>query len=163
MTMIFQPGWQNPKLEIIPDDATLGELRAGKSNTQQKKLGISAKDIDYKKENNAKREDGKVFLSIFNETDVRNAIQYAHAAFNNAPEVKALLTMALGSAHTVTIDQGTHQDEDRDSGGFMLHFDARPPSGAPCFHLYVGQNTWGGLRIIKASFKPKEYLTPDYV
>jgi hypothetical protein len=163
MTIIFQPGWQNPKLESIPDESTLTTLRTGKSNTQQKKEGISVKDIKYKTENNAKRKEGAVFLSIFNETDVRNAIQYAHAAFNNAPDVKGLLTMALGSTHTVTIDQGTHQDEDRNSGGFMLHFDARPPSGMPCFHLYVGQNTWGGLRIIKASFRPKEYLIPDYV
>ncbi len=152
MVMKFSPGWQNAKITPIPSDTELTRLRTGKSKSQQKREGISEKCISYQTANNKKREDGKVFLSFFSETDMRNAIQYAHDAFNHDAGVRALLADAIGTVSTVTIDQGTHQEEDRTGGGFKLHFDARRSSDDLCFHMYVGQNTWGGLRIVEVSY-----------
>jgi hypothetical protein len=150
--MIFTPNWKQPKLTPIADDGTLAARRAGLSKTQQKKQGIHPSQIDYAKKNNAIREAGKLFLTLFDETSVRNCIQKANASFKHDPEVNALLALAIGTQGTVTIDQGTHQDEDVDTGGFKLHFDVRRPSDNLCFHFYIGQNLDGTLKIIEISY-----------
>ncbi|MBI5014892.1 MAG: hypothetical protein HZB55_05295 [Deltaproteobacteria bacterium] len=139
MTMIFTPGWNQTKLGVVP---ILGPTPTKKQ----------IKNKAYIETNNQKRLDGAIFLTLFSETDVRNAIQKAQAKYNSADVgVKIMLTDMIGSAVTITIDQGTHQEEDVATGGFKLHFDARRPDNK-CFHLYVGQEDSGALKIIEISY-----------
>lgn len=138
MTMIFTPGWDQPKLSPVP---VLGPTPTSKQRKNQ----------TYIISNNQKRIDGAVFLTLFNQTDVRNAIQTAHSKFKHEATINTLLNDMIGSVVTITIDQGTHQEEDRSSGGFKLHFDARRPDNK-CFHLYVGQALSGELIIIEISY-----------
>lgn len=152
MSIVFTPGWDRAKLAAIPDATTLATQRTGLSGAQQKKQGIHPSQITYAQNNNAKRQMGEVFLTLFNETDVRNAVQKAQSSFNQEASINALLQMMIGNTHTVTVDQGTHQEEDAVGGGFMLHFDARRPGDNLCFHLYVGQNPNGSLKITEISY-----------
>ena len=139
MTMVFTAEWNKPKLGVVP------VLGPDASNKQ-------IKNRKYIKKNNKLRQNGAIFLTLFGETDVRNAIQKGHSSFNNADgQVKDLLSKMIGSSETITIDQGTHQEEDLVSGGFKLHFDARRPDNK-CFHLYVAQNNDGTLKIIEISY-----------
>ena len=139
MTMTFTAGWAQPKLGVVP------ALGANATNKQKKNKA-------YIENNNQKRLDGAIFLTLFNETDVRNAIQQAQGQYNNAhATIKTLLTEMIGSTVSITIDQGTHQAEDADGGGFKLHFDARRPDNK-CFHLYVAQDLTGALKITEISF-----------
>lgn len=124
MTMLFTADWNKPKLTTIPSDAELLAQRVGLSNTKQKKLGIHSTSIDFAKKNNQLRLNGVI---------------------------NSLLSDMLRVDKSITIDQGTHQAEDVDSGGFMLHFNARD-SASKCFHLYVGQNNDGTLKIIEISY-----------
>ncbi|MEX0885052.1 MAG: hypothetical protein WD009_01315 [Phycisphaeraceae bacterium] len=158
--MTFTLHWQQPKLQAVPDDRTLAQQRQGLSGNQQKKQGIHPSQINYAQQNNQKRLDGQVYLGLFNETEVRNAIQRAQGKFQD-PGVTQLLLDAIGTAQQITIDQGTHQDEDLASGGFMLHFDARRPDGK-CFHLYVGQNPDGTLKIIEISYMNGQTKVQDH-
>jgi hypothetical protein len=138
--MTFQSGWNKPKLNVIP------VLGANPTNKQKKQKA-------YLEKNNQKRIDGKIFLEVFGETDMRNAIQMANSKFNNADgQIKSLLNNMIGSDVLITIDQGTHQAEDVASGGFKLHFDARRPSDNKCFHLYVGQENSGTLILTEVSY-----------
>ncbi|TMM54146.1 hypothetical protein [Sulfitobacter sabulilitoris] len=140
MTMTFSPGWAAPKIAPVP---------VLPPNPSNKKI----KNRDYIIKNNQKRQDGALFLTFFDETAVRNAVQRAVPKYNSADgTIKGLLNDMIGSAETITIDQGTHQVEDQDSGGFKLHFDARPASGSPCFHLYVQQSKAGYLIISEVSY-----------
>ena len=138
MTMIFTPGWDTPKLSAVP------VLGANPSNKQ-------VKQKTYVENNNQKRLDGAVFLSLFNETDVRNAVQKASTRYRTDPGINTLLADMIGAVVTIKVDQGTHQAEDRHAGGFKLHFDARRPDNR-CFHLYVGQASNGALEIIEISY-----------
>lgn len=152
MSMIFTPAWNKPKLAVIPDEATLSAQRTGLSGTKQKAQGIHPNQIAYAKKNNALREADAIFLTFFNETNVRNAVQFAQSKFKHESTINTLLTNMISSTPTITIDQGTHQAEDNASGGFKLHFDARRPDNL-CFHLYVGQSATGTLEIIEISYK----------
>ena len=138
MPMTFTAGWNKPNLSAVP---VLGSTPTNKQ----------VKNKEYVEKNNQKRLDGAVFLTLFNETDVRNAIQKAGGKFKQQAAINSLITDMLGSAAAVTIDQGTHQEEDRDAGGFKLHFDARRADNK-CFHLYVGQAGDGTLEIIEISY-----------
>jgi|SRR5690348_1138673 len=139
MTMTFTPTWNQPKLGTVP------VLGPNPTNKQ-------VKNKQYIESNNQKRLDGAIFLSVFNETDVRNAVQKAQGKFSGADiEIKTLLTNMIGSTVNITIDQGTHQAEDVSTGGFKLHFDARRPDNL-CFHLYVGQENNGELKLTEVSF-----------
>ncbi len=152
MSMIFTAGWNKANLAVIPDAVTLTAQRAGLSGAKQKQQGIHPNQIAYAQSNNARRQLGEVFLTLFNETDVRNAVQKAQSSFNQENNINTLLQMMIGSTHVVTIDQGTHQEEDAVGGGFILHFDARRPGDNLCFHLYVGQNLNGSLKITEVSY-----------
>ena len=139
MSMTFTAGWNQPKINPVP------LLGPSPSNKQ-------IKNKAYVESNNQKRLDGAIFLTLFNETDVRGAVQKAQPKFNLADgSVKTLLGDMIGSAVNIVVDQGTHQEEDVDTGGFKLHFDARRPDNK-CFHLYVGQESSGELKIIEISF-----------
>jgi hypothetical protein len=143
MPMVFAPKW----LQWDVNKTKIEKLQSlgVRSKNQQKNL-------NYLLNNRAKRQESEAFLACFNETDMRSAVQRAVAKFKHDPEVNKLLLDAIGTGVTITIDQGTHQAEDVATGGFMLHFDARRPDGK-CFHLYVGQETNGLLKIISASYK----------
>lgn len=151
MSMVFTPGWEKPKLAVIPDDATLTAQRNGLSGNQQKQLNIHPNQIAYQQKNNALRLADAIFLDFFDETSVRNAIQHAQSRFKHEAQINQLLSDMIAPTPQIRIDQGTHQAEDRTSGGFMLHFDARRPDNL-CFHLYVGQDSIGNLRIIEISY-----------
>ena len=138
MSMTFTPGWDAAKLQPVP------VLGPNPTNKQKKNKA-------YIISNNAKRTDGAIFLTLFNETDVRGAIQRANGKYNNEPNIKKLLTDMIGTTTTIVIDQGTHQEEDRSTGGFKLHFDARDTT-SKCYHLYVGQSLNGQLGIIEISY-----------
>ena len=138
MSMTFTPGWNAPKLAPVP------VLGPNPSNKQ-------VKNKTYVENNNQKRLDGAVYLTLFAETDVRNAVQKAVARYKKEPAITTLLNDMIGVPVAIVVDQGTHQEEDRDSGGFKLHFDARRPDNK-CFHLYVGQDNSGALDIIEISY-----------
>lgn len=150
--VVFTPGWDQPKLTAIPSDTELAALRSGKSATQQKKQGISAKDIEYQKKNNEIREAGKVFLTVFSKEEVLGALCRAHNKFTTDGAATALISAANSDTDSVTLDQGTHQDEDVATGGYMLHFDLRRAGDGLCFHLYVAQNSSGGLVVTEVSY-----------
>ena len=97
------------------------------------------------------RLDGAIYLTLFNEANVRKSIYGAKQKITSDLNINSLLTDMLSVDKSITIDQGTHQAEDVDLGGFMLHFDARD-STSKCFHLYVGQNDDGSLKIIEISY-----------
>lgn len=149
--MTFTPGWEKPKLAVIPTEAELIVRRAGKSGNAQKTEGIHASQIKYAEKNNALREADAIFLTFFDEPSVRGAVQRAQAAFNHDPDIKALLADMISPTAKTVIDQGTHQAEDRHSGGFKLHFDVRRSDNL-CFHFYVGQNPDATLKIIEISY-----------
>lgn len=151
MSMTFVTGWEKPKLAVIPDDTTLDTQRTGLSGNQQKALGIHKNQIEYAKKNNALREADQIFLTFFDEPSVRAAVQKAQSLFKHEAAINTLLTNMIAATPVVTIDQGTHQAEDRSSGGFKLHFDARRPDGL-CFHFYVGQDSDGSLKLIEISY-----------
>ena len=98
--------------------------------------------------NRAKRTESAAFLACFTETDVQRAV----AKFKHHAEVNELLLDAIEAGLTITIDPGTHQTEGVATGGFLLHFDARR-ADKKCFHLCVGRETNGQLKIISASYK----------
>ena len=150
--MSFTPKWNQSKLATIPTDTELIGLRADKSNTALKKAGLRPEDILYKKQNNALREADSVFLSFFNETNVRNAVQRGQASFKKDADATDLLAVMIGTTEVAVVDQGTHQAEDRTGGGFKLHFDVRRPSDSKCFHFYVGQDSYGVLDITEISY-----------
>lgn len=88
MTMTFTAGWAQPKLGVVP---VLGANATNKQTNKQKK------NKTYIENNNQKRLDGAIFLTLFNETDVRNAIQKAQGLYNNAhATIKTLLTEMIG-------------------------------------------------------------------
>lgn len=151
MTMTFTPGWEKPKLTTIPDDTELTTRRAGKSGNAQKNEGIHPNQIAYAKKNNALREADAIFLTFFDEPSVRGAVQRAQGDFNHDPAIKQLLADMISPTAATVIDQGTHQAEDRHTGGFKLHFDVRRSDNL-CFHFYTGQNTDGTLKIIEISY-----------
>jgi hypothetical protein len=143
MSMTFAPKW----LEWDVNKTKIENLQAlgVRSKGQEKKL-------DYLLKNRAKRQESQAFIACFNETDMRAAVQGAVSKFKHDGEVNQLIMDAVGTGTTITIDQGTHQAEDVATGGFMLHFDARRPD-KKCYHLYVGQETNGSLKVISASYK----------
>lgn len=151
MSMTFVSGWEQPKLATIADEASLALQRTGLSGNQQKQRNIHPNQIEYQKKNNALREADAIFLTFFNETAVRNAVQRAQTLFKHEATINQLLTEMISATPVITIDQGTHQAEDRSSGGFKLHFDARRTDGL-CFHFYVGQELDGNLKIIEISY-----------
>ena len=151
MSMTFTAEWNKPKLHHIPSDSELATQRAGLSKTKQKKAGIDEKTIEYKKTNNALRLGDAIFLSLFNEPNVRSAIQKAQSSFKHEATINSLLTKMIAASPVIEVDQGTHQAEDAASGGFMLHFDARDVD-KKCFHLYVGQEIDGSLKLIEISY-----------
>lgn len=151
MSMRFVPGWEKPKLTVIPSDADLATRRTGLSGTQQKNQGIHPNQIEYAKKNNALREADQVFLTFFGEASVRAAVQKSQTLFKHEPAVNSLLSNMVALTPEIVIDQGTHQAEDRHGGGFKLHFDARDVAGK-CFHMYVGQDVEGHLQIIEISY-----------
>jgi hypothetical protein len=151
MTMIFAPGWEKPKLATIPDDATLATQRANLSNGGQRAAGIHPSQIKYAQKNNALREADAIFLTFFDESSVRAAVQKAQTQFKHEATINTLLADMIGAAVTCTVDQGTHQAEDRSGGGFKLHFDVRRPDRL-CFHFYVGQNADGTLKLVEISY-----------
>lgn len=143
MPMVFAPKW----LEWDVNKQKISNLQAmtNPSKTKQKQL-------NYLLKNRAKRMESEAFLACFSETDMRSAVNGALTKFKHDGEVNKLLLDAVGTKVTITVDQGSHQAEDLSTGGFMLHFDARRPDNK-CFHLYVGQETTGALKIISASYK----------
>jgi hypothetical protein len=138
MSMTFTPNWNKPNLAPVP---VLGPTPTNKQ----------LKNNAYIEKNNQKRLDGQIFLTLFSETDVRNAVQKANSKFKQEADINTLLASMIDETTEITIDQGTHQEEDRSSGGFKLHFDARRPDNK-CFHLYVGQATDAKLEIIEISY-----------
>ena len=142
MPMVFAPKWL--EWNINKDKITALQGLTSPSKKKQKQL-------KYLLKNQAKRQLSAPFLACFNETDMRGAVQGGVTQFKHDPEVNKLLNDAIGKSVTITIDQGSHQAEDLASGGFMLHFDARRPD-RKCFHLYVGQESNGRLKIISASY-----------
>lgn len=151
MTMTFTPGWEKPKLTTIPDEPELVTRRAGKSGNAQKAEGIHPKQIEYAKKNNALREADQIFLTFFDEPSVRGAVQRAQGEFKHDPNISALLKDMISPGAATVVDQGTHQAEDRHTGGFKLHFDVRRADNL-CFHFYVGQNPDSTLKIIEISY-----------
>lgn len=151
MTMTFVPNWEKPKLATILSGAALDAARAGTNAKQRKALGLRDQDMEYKKENNKLRSADAVFLSFFNETDVRRAVQRGQASFNSDGTIKTLLTDMIGAAVVCKVDQGTHQAEDSAGGGYKLHFDVRRPDNL-CFHFYVGQDSDGMMDITEISY-----------
>lgn len=149
--MVFTATWNKPNLAAVPDENTLNAQRQGLSGNQQKQRGIHPNQIEYAKKNNALREADAIFLTFFNETSVRNAVQRAQSLFKHESTTNTLLTNMIAADPTITIDQGTHQAEDRSGGGFKLHFDARRPDNL-CFHFYVGQEMDGSLSIVEISY-----------
>lgn len=143
MPMVFAPKW----MEWDVNKQKISNLQALTSPSNKKK-----KQLAYLLKNRTKRQESQPFLACFGEADMRSAITSAVSKFKHDSEVNQLLLDAVGKNVTITIDQGTHQAEDLASGGFMLHFDARRPD-KKCFHLYIGQEMNGQLKIIEASYK----------
>jgi hypothetical protein len=138
MTMNFVTGWEKPKIAPVP---VLGDSPSNKQ----------VKNKAYIEKNNQLRLDDAIFLTFFNQTDVRNAVQKAVSRYKKDAAINTLLADMIGSTVVIDVDQGTHQAEDRHSGGFKLHFDARRPD-KKCFHMYVGQDSSGALDIIEISY-----------
>lgn len=147
MTLVFAPNWQEWDVRKAQRAAAKAAYAAAPSN---KKL----KQVTYEKANKAIRKEGAHWLKIADEPSLRAAVQRASANFNDSPEAALLFADAVGEDQTVTITQGSHQDEDSVlGGGFMLHFDAKSSRGTDgTFHLYLGQKMTGQLAIIEVSF-----------
>lgn len=153
MTLEFDANWLNwdtdvkeiTKLEV---KETSGTLTSGGANTLSGLRSLRAK-----------RQEGAIFLTYFNQNNVAAAIFRAMPRFKSSPDVNQLLVDSLDIKAKVTIKQGTHQPEDVSTGGYMLHFDAHSSRNGKCFHLYVGQLTSGAVTITTIAFQPTKTST----
>jgi hypothetical protein len=161
MTLIFDPDWldwNSDRKEITKLEAkeVAGSLTQGATN---KLAGLRALS--------AKRQEGAIFLGAFNQHSVEAALFRACHRFNSSPDAKQLLDDATGKTkQLITIKQGTHQPEDVDSGGYMLHFDAHSSRNGKTFHLYIGQLKSGAMTITSIAYQPSKDVTtvfqPDF-
>lgn len=93
--------------------------------------------------------DNQAYLDLFTEENVSAAL-WRSDGYAGA-DLQALIDAAFKNDNeTVTIEQGPHQPEDEQGGGFTLHVTARW-QGQAC-HLYLVQNSSGVLDITEATW-----------
>ena len=149
MSLVFDPNWlawdtDAKEITKLEEKETSGTLAQGGQN---KLAGL--------RELRKKREEGKIFLTCFNQTNVQAAIWRATSRFKSSADANQLLADTMGTDKTITIKQGTHQPENSSvGGGYMLHFDAHSSRNGKCFHLYVGQLASGAVTVTSIAFKP---------
>lgn len=83
--------------------------------------------------------DYQAFLDSFKETDIRRMIFDARLKYSHQ-WVKDFIRIANDpfSRERITLEQGTHQVENLQNGGFTIHFTGRDHYGL-AYHFYVKQ------------------------
>lgn len=158
MSLVFDPKWLDwdtdaSEISKLENKKTAGTLTEGGQNKLSGLLEIRAK-----------RDQDKIFLTVFNQQNVQAALCRAMSRFKSSADANQLLLDVVSTDKTITIKQGTHQPENASLGGYKLHFDAHSSRNGKCFHLYVGQLTSGAVTITSIAYKPgADYVvaTPD--
>lgn len=153
MTLVFDPQWLNWDVDVkeitkLEAKETAGTLSDGGKNTLSGLRSLRAK-----------RQEGAIFLTFFNQQNVAAAICRSLPRFKSSPDANQLLLDSIDAKQTVTIKQGTHQPEEVTTGGYMLHFDAHSSRNGKCFHLYVGQMASGAVTITSIAYQPSKTST----
>jgi hypothetical protein len=98
----------------------------------------------------ARYQDNQAYLDLFTEEQVSAAIWKSNGCGNN---FQALINAAFKrDDKTVTVEQGPHQPENVQGGGFTLH--VTPRFAGYAWHLYLSQDSSGGLHV-------EEWTTDD--
>ena len=100
----------------------------------------------------------QAFLDTLNESAIRQAFARAEDQFTDT-NVLALIRIANNSFNSekLTIEQGSHQPEDLQGGGFCLHFTGRDSDGL-AYHFYIIQNSSGYPIIIRVSYRTDQIV-----
>ena len=98
----------------------------------------------------------QAFLNTLNEQMIKDAFIEAEKEFNDEA-ILSLIKIANNSDTTsnLIIEQGSHQPEDLENGGFCLHFTGRD-SHKLAYHFYIMQRNDGSIYIIRISYKGKD-------
>lgn len=98
----------------------------------------------------------QAFLSSFDENAINRAVFDAKNRFID-PWVNKFIDSAMDpfdKKNVVTVEQGTHQTENRGGNGFCLHFTGRDTYGY-ALHFYVDQQSSGLPRIFEITYMDK--------
>ena len=99
--------------------------------------------------------DYQAFLNSFNEAAIARALFDAHGRFPH-PWCQSLIAVSMDpfSPREFVVEQGAHQTENTNGGGFCLHFTGRDEYG-DAFHFYIRQKPSGQAEIFEMTFKER--------
>lgn len=104
----------------------------------------------------------QAYLDSVNQQQVMQALWMAKGQFSH-PWVREIIDDASQpqGRHDVVIEQGTHQAENLNGGGFTLHFTMRNDRGR-AFHLYIRQRENGSIYIGEVSWMAGGIAQSDF-
>jgi hypothetical protein len=101
----------------------------------------------------------QAFLDSVNQQQIMQALWLAKGHFLKLPAAEILNDAS--STQDVTVEQGLHQTENLNSGGFTLHFTVRNSKGK-AFHLYVAQRDNGSIYVQEITWGGKGGFQSDF-
>lgn len=104
----------------------------------------------------------QAFLDTITESLIVSAFRNARIHFSNHWVLEFIdIAINPNRVEQVYIEQGSHQPEDLNGGGFCLHFTGRDNLGY-AFHFYIIQNLDGTPRIIEITYRENKQTVSDY-